>query len=282
MRQHLLSGKGMRKLGCYLTLILLSIIFLFPLYWFFLNSFKSYEQLFQFPPKFFVWPLRFANYPEAFRYPAFRFEQMLKNSGLITLLSIIGALISSSIVAFGFSRIKWKGRDKIFVLVILTMIIPTEIVLTPLYLIYTKCGLLDTWFPIIAPFFFAKPFYTFMIRQSMMGITNEMDESATIDGCSVWQRFSYVILPQVKPVLLAVTIMSMQDQWNNYLEPLIYINSNSKQTISVGLSFFSGMNSTEWNLVFAAAVIVAMPILIVFVFFQKYFIQGVVVSGVKG
>lgn len=116
----------------------------------------------------------------------------------------------------------------------------------------------------------------------MMGIPNEMDESATIDGCSVWQRFSYVILPQVKPVLLAVTIMSMQDQWNNYLEPLIYINSNSKQTISVGLSFFSGMNSTEWNLVFAAAVIVAMPILIVFVFFQKYFIQGVVVSGVKG
>lgn len=207
---------------------------------------------------------------------------MLKNSGLITLLSIIGALISSSIVAFGFSRIKWKGRDKIFVLVILTMIIPTEIVLTPLYLIYTKLGLLDTWFPIIAPFFFAKPFYTFMIRQSMMGIPNEMDESATIDGCSVWQRFSYVILPQVKPVLLAVTIMSMQDQWNNYLEPLIYINSNSKQTISVGLSFFSGMNSTEWNLVFAAAVIVAMPILIVFVFFQKYFIQGVVVSGVKG
>ena len=162
------------------------------------------------------------------------------------------------------------------------MIIPTEIVLTPLYLIYTKLGLLDTWFPIIAPFFFAKPFYTFMIRQSMMGIPNEMDESATIDGCSVWQRFSYVILPQVKPVLLAVTIMSMQDQWNNYLEPLIYINSNSKQTISVGLSFFSGMNSTEWNLVFAAAVIVAMPILILFVFFQKYFIQGVVVSGVKG
>lgn len=143
-------------------------------------------------------------------------------------------------------------------------------------------GLLDTWFPDPAPFFFAKPFYTFMIRQSMMGIPNEMDESATIDGCSVWQRFSYVILPQVKPVLLAVTIMSMQDQWNNYLEPLIYINSNSKQTISVGLSFFSGMNSTEWNLVFAAAVIVAMPILIVFVFFQKYFIQGVVVSGVKG
>ena len=122
-----------------------------------------------------------------------------------------------------------------FVLVILTMIIPTEVVLTPLYSIYSKLHLLDTWIPIIAPFFFARPFYTFMIRQSMMGIPMEMDESAEIDGCNVWQRLLYVILPQAKPALLAAMIMAMQDQWNNYLEPLIFINSNSKQTISVGL-----------------------------------------------
>ena len=155
-------------------------------------------------------------------------------------------------------------------------------VLTPLYFIYNRLQLLDTWFPMIAPFFFAKPFYTFMIRQSMMGIPVEMDESAVIDGCNVWQRLVYVILPQAKPALLAAMIMAMQDQWNNYLEPLIYINSNTKQTISVGLTFFSGMYNIQWNLVFAAAVIVALPILVVFVFLQKYFIQGVVVSGVKG
>ena len=274
--------KSARKMGCYIVLTALSCIFLFPLYWFFLNSFKTYEKLFQFPPKFWVWPFRFANYSEAFDYPAFGFGQMLKNSAFITLLSVLGAVLSSSVVAFGFSRLKWRGRDQVFLLVILTMIIPTEIVLTPLYLIYSKIGLLDTWVPVIAPFFFAKPFYTFMIRQSMMGIPVEMDESAIIDGCNVWQRLFYVIIPQSKPALLAVTIMAMQDQWNNYLEPLIYISSNSKQTISVGLSFFSGMNNTEWNLVFAAAVIVALPILIVFMFFQKYFIQGVVVSGVKG
>ena len=154
--------------------------------------------------------------------------------------------------------------------------------LTPLYFIYNRLQLLDTWFPMIAPFFFAKPFYTFMIRQSMMGIPVEMDESAVIDGCNVWQRLVYVILPQAKPALLAAMIMAMQDQWNNYLEPLIYINSNTKQTISVGLTFFSGMYNIQWNLVFAAAVIVALPILVVFVFLQKYFIQGVVVSGVKG
>ena len=275
-------GREIRKIGCYEALIGLSVIFLFPLYWFFLNSFKSYEDLFQFPPKFWVWPFRLANYSEAYAYPAFNFGGMLRNSIIITLLSIVGAVISSSIVAFGFSRLKWRGRDQVFMLVILTMIIPTEVVLTPLYLIYSKVGLLDTWIPVVAPCFFAKPFYTFMIRQSMMGIPVEMDESATIDGCSTWQRLFHVILPQVKPALIAVVVMVMQDQWNNYLEPLIYISSNSKQTISVGLTFFSGMNNTEWNLVFAAAVIVALPILVIFVFLQKYFIQGVVVSGVKG
>ena len=275
-------GREIRKIGCYAAFIGLSVIFLFPLYWFFLNSFKSYEDLFQFPPKFWVWPFRLANYSEAYAYPAFNFGGMLRNSIIITLLSIVGAVISSSIVAFGFSRLKWRGRDQVFMLVILTMIIPTEVVLTPLYLIYSKVGLLDTWIPVVAPCFFAKPFYTFMIRQSMMGIPVEMDESATIDGCSTWQRLFHVILPQVKPALIAVVVMVMQDQWNNYLEPLIYISSNSKQTISVGLTFFSGMNNTEWNLVFAAAVIVALPILVIFVFLQKYFIQGVVVSGVKG
>ncbi len=276
------NGKVIRKTLCYLALVLLSIIFMFPLYWFFLNSIKSYEQIFQYPPKFFVWPMRFENYGEAYRYSALDFGKMLKNSAIITILSVAGAMISSSIVAFGFSQIKWKGRDQVFMLVILTMIIPTEVVLTPLYFIYRKLNLLDTWFPLIAPFFFAKPFYTFMMRQSMMGIPLELSESAMIDGCNVWKRFLYIVLPQSKPALLAVMIMAMQDQWNNYLEPLIYINSNSKQTISVGLTFFSGMYNIQWNLVFAAAVIVALPILLVFIFMQKYFIQGVVVSGVKG
>lgn len=267
---------------CYALLVVLALIFLFPLYWFFLNSLKSYEDLFQFPPKFWVWPLRFENYPEAYAYPALQFGKMLLNSTIITLVSVFGAVVSSTIVAYGFSRLRWRGRDKVFVLVILTMIIPAEVVITPLYFIYSQLHLLDTWVPMIVPFFFAKPFYTFMIRQNMMGIPVEMDESAVIDGCNIWQTLWHIILPQSKPALLAVMIMALQDQWNNYLEPLVYINTNSKQTISVGLTFFSGMYNIQWNLVFAAAVIVALPILIVFICLQKYFIQGVVVSGVKG
>lgn len=271
-----------RKILGYLVLTALAILFLFPIFWFFLGSLKSYEQFFLFPPKFWVWPLRFENFIEAYNYPALQFGRMLKNSVLITVISVIGSVLSSSVTAFGFSRLRWRGRDQVFTLVILTMIIPAEVLLTPLYFIYSKVNLLDTWFPIIASFFFAKPFYTFIIRQNMMGIPREMDESAEIDGCNVWQKLFYVIIPQAKPALLAAMIMAMQDQWNNYLEPLIYINSNAKQTISVGLTFFSGMYNIQWNLVFAAAVIVALPILIIFAFLQKYFIQGVVVSGVKG
>lgn len=278
----MINHKTVRNGLKYGILILLALVFCFPLYWFFLNSLKTYEQIFQFPPKFFVFPLRFANYSEAYHYSALNFGKMLQNSAVITALSVLGAVLSSSVAAYGFSQINWKGRDQIFVLVILTMIIPTEVVLTPLYFIYNKLGLLDTWVPVIAPYFFAKPFYIFIIRQSMMGIPKEMSEAAQIDGCGFLKRFFYIILPQSKPALVAVALMAMQDQWNNYIEPLIFISSNEKQTISVGLTFFSGMYNVQWNLVFAAAVIVALPILIAFIFLQKYFVQGVVISGVKG
>jgi len=122
--------------------------------------------------------------------------------------------MSSAIATYGFLRLKWRGRDQVFMFVILTMIVPAGVLLTPCYIIYSIIHLLDTWFPIIAPFFFAKPFYSFMIRQTMMGIPIEMNESAVLDGCNVWQRLLYVILPQAKPALLAVAILAMQDQWN--------------------------------------------------------------------
>lgn len=277
-----IKKKKMRQLICYGILLLLAGLFLFPLYWFVLSSLKSYEQIFSFPPKFFIWPLRFENYPEAYAYPALQFAKMLKNSTIITGLSIIGAVISSTVVAYAFSRVEWRGRDTIFLIVILTMIIPVEVVITPQYLIYSKLHLLDTWIPLIMPFFCAKPFYIFMIRQTMMGIDRALDEAAEIDGCNTWKKLVLIIIPQSKPALVAVGIMVLQDQWNSYIEPLVFVNSNAKQTISVGLSLFTGMYNIEWNLVFAAAVIVALPILIIFMFMQNYFIQGVVVSGVKG
>ena len=266
----------------YSCLLVLSIIFLFPIIWLLSNSLKSMEQIFAFPPGFFSGKLHWENCKEAFTFNSLPFGKFLLNSLYITILSMIGSVMSSALIAFGFSRVKWRGRDIIFYVVIITMIIPQEVLITPQFMLYNNLSLLDTYVPIILPWFFGKPFYIFILRQFMMGIPRELDESAKIDGCSIMQLFWKIILPQSKASLIAVAIYALQDQWNNYLEPMVFINTLEKLPVSVGLSYFSSMYSTQWQLVSAAAVIVALPLLILFIFLQKYFIQGVVVSGVKG
>lgn len=276
------TQKATHHTMAYFVLVVLSLLFLFPLLWLLSCSLKTYEDIFLYPPQFLQLPLQFKNYSDALTYESLPFGKFILNSTYITLISVLGAVLSSSLVAFSFSRLRWRGRDSVFTLVILTMIIPTEVVITPQYLIYNALGWLDTYIPLVLPYFFGKAFYVFLIRQTMMGIPMEMDESAKIDGCTSLQIFRYIVFPGAKLAVISVAIIALQDQWNNYLEPLIFINTLSKQTISVALSYFSGMYQTQWHLVYAAAIMVAMPILILFVFCQKYFIQGVVVSGVKG
>ena len=279
------SMKSQRRIGhalAYIALCILAIIFVFPIFWLLSCSLKTYESIFMYPPKLIQFPLQFINYPDALTYETFPFLTFILNSIKVTLVSVVGAVLSSSLVGYSFSRLKWRGRNATFMLVVLTMIIPAEVVITPLYLLYNKIGWIDTYLPMIVPYFCGKAFYVFMMRQAMMGIPIEMDESARMDGCNSLQTWWIIIMPQAKLALIAVGIMALQDQWNNYLEPLIYINSQMKQTISVGLTYFSGSYQTQWHLVYAEAVLVVMPILILFAFMQKYFIQGVVVSGVKG
>lgn len=266
----------------YVLMVMLSVIFMLPIVWLFANSLKSQEQIFAFPPVFFSGTLHWENFKEAFTFNSLPFGRFLLNSTVITIISMFASVMSSALIAFGFSRIRWKGRDMIFYIVVITMIIPQEILITPQFMLYNKLSLLDTYIPLILPWFFGRPFYIFIMRQAMMGIPRELDESAKIDGCNTFQLFWKIILPQSKASLIAAAIYAMQDQWNNYLEPMVFINSLEKLPVSVGLSYFSSMYSTQWQLVSAAAIIVALPLLVLFVFCQKYFIQGVVVSGVKG
>ena len=279
------STKAQRRLCgaiAYVALTVFAAIFAFPLFWLLSCSLKTYANIFVYPPEMLQFPLQFKNFPDALTYETLPFVKYIGNSAVVTIVSVIGAVLSSSLVAFAFSRLRWRGRNALFTVVVLTMIIPIEVVITPLYLIYNELGWVDTYLPMILPFFLGKAFYVFMIRQAIMGISKEMDESAKLDGCSTLQTYWMVILPQAKLAVFAVAIMAVQDQWNNYLEPLIYINTQDKQMISVALGYFSSMYQTQWHLVYAAAVMVASPIIILFAFMQKYFIQGVVVSGVKG
>ena len=266
----------------YVLLVILSVIFMLPIIWLFANSLKSQEQIFAFPPIFFSGTLHWENFKEAFTFNSLPFGRFLLNSTYITVISMFASVLSSAFIAFGFSRIRWRGRDVIFYIVIIIMIIPQEILITPQFMLYNKLGFLDTYIPLVLPWFFGRPFYIFIMRQAMMGIPGELDESAKIDGCSTFQLFRKIIIPQSKASLIAAAIYAMQDQWNSYLEPMVFINSLEKLPVSVGLSYFSSMYSTQWQLVSAAAIIVALPLLVLFVFCQKYFIQGVVVSGVKG
>ena len=264
-------------------MLILSFIMIYPFVWSLLSSFKQSSQLYGGNPLDMIpRPFTLENYTRLFE--VLPFERFLINSVFLSVAMPLCMIAVASLTAYALTRLEFPGRNILFLAFIATMMIPSHVTLIPNYKIIVDMGLINTYAALFLNSMFtgANAFNIFFFRQFFLSIPKDLENAAIIDGCNVWQRLVYVILPQAKPALLAAMIMAMQDQWNNYLEPLIYINSNTKQTISVGLTFFSGMYNIQWNLVFAAAVIVALPILVVFVFLQKYFIQGVVVSGVKG
>jgi ABC-type glycerol-3-phosphate transport system permease component len=265
----------------YLFLALGAVVIMIPLVWMVSTSLKSNGQLFLFPPEWIPDPFVWSNFSKALTGYGLPFHRFFANSGFVTILSTVGALISSSIVAFSFSRLKWKGRDTLFFIVILTMMIPKEVTIVPEFILFKMLGWIDTFAPLIVPAFFGHPFYIFIMRQYMMGITPEVDQAARIDGCNTWQVFWKIIFPQCTLVILTVTVFSVQSNWNEFLGPLVYLNSMSNFTVSLGLSMFNGQYGTEWALLMAASLLVMLPILILFAVAQKYFIQGIVVNGVK-
>ena len=207
---------------------------------------------------------------------------MFLNTFFITAVSTMGAVFSCYIVAFAFSRLRWKGRNTLFFIVVLTMIIPIEVIIVPRFMIYRAIKWWDTYLPLILPHWFSTPYCVFLLRQYMMTIPREMDEAAIIDGCNHWQTLWRIIFPQSKTAAMAVIIFTVQGSWNELLEPLIYLSTMEKYTATLGLSFFNGQYGTQWGMLMAASILVVSPILLLFIAAQKYFIQGIVVSGVKG
>lgn len=265
----------------YVILALGACVILVPLVWMLSTSLKTDAQIFKFPPEWIPDPFMWSNYKSSMVDYGLPFARFFLNSGLITVLSTIGALISSSVVAFAFSRLSWQGRDALFFLVIVTMMIPREVVLVPEFILFKSLGWIDTFLPLIVPAFFGHPFYIFILRQYMMGITPEMDQAARIDGCGTWRVYWNIIMPQCRLVLITVVIFSIQSNWNEFIGPLVYLNSMKNFTVSIGLSMFSGQYGTEWGLLMAASLLVMLPILILFAVAQRHFIQGIVITGIK-
>ena len=273
-------GDAFRTLGSHLVLLALGLFFVLPFYWLVSTSLKSDLEVFKMPPVWVPKELLWGNYARAVSYvPFFLF---LKNTLVISGLSVVGTVLSSSLVAYSFSRIKWAGREPLFFLLLATMMLPGQVTLIPVFAIFRTLGWIDTILPLVVPSFLGTAFYIFMLRQFFMTIPLELSDAARIDGCSEWEIYRRVIVPLSRPALATVGLFTFINSWNDYLGPLIYLNDERKATLSLGLQQFVSQHGAEWSLLMAASTLMTLPIIVLFFLAQRTFIEGITLTGVKG
>ena len=252
-----------------------------PLIWMIRSSFMGMQQIFIFPPEWIPTPWVFTNYPEALT--TVPFIQYFLNTITILIPSVLGTLVTASMAAFAFARLKWPGRNFVFAVLMTTLMLPYAVTLIPTFLIWAKLGLINTYWPLILPKWFGGGiFYIFLLRQFFLTIPTELEEAATIDGANPLQIFWHIIIPLSRPALITVGIFSALAEWNDFLGPLIYLNDSRKFTIALGLAEFTGLYSSQWHLLMAASTVVIIPVVILFFFAQRYFIEGIALTGTKG
>ncbi len=234
------------------------------------------------------WKARFENYPETLRGPEASFGEtstgfikFSRNSFFISTMAVIGQILSSSLVAFAFARLNFKGRDVLFVLLLATMMIPGQVTLVPLFSIYKSLGWVDTFLPLIVPHFTAGAFNVFLLRQYMLTLPKELDESAQIDGCGPLRTYLFVILPNCVPVLVVVGLFTFVATWQDVLGPLIYLDNPEYRTVTLGLEYFRSPYVDNRHLLMTGAVLAMLPVAVLFLFFQRFIISGVATSGIK-
>jgi len=253
-----------------------------PLLWMISTSLKDTPQTYHVPPILIPWPLRFQNYPEAL--VAQPFGTFFLNTIQYAVFSGIGAVLSCSLVAYGFSRIRWVGRDALFFVMLCTLMIPFQVRMIPLYIIFRDFHWLNSYKPLIVPAFFGSAYFIFLLRQFFMTIPLELSEAARIDGANELGIFWRIILPLAKPAIAVVGLFQCIDAWNDFLGPLIYLNQPELFPVSLGLQRFLGqfVEKLAWPYLMAASTVVILPVVIVFFFAQRTFIEGIAVSGIKG
>ncbi len=257
------------------------VVILAPFIWMLSTAVKVPGTEFIYPPQLFTRPLRWNNFSDG--WTALPFTRWFFNTSVITLLSVAGAVISSSLVAYGFARLEFPGRTILFVILLSTMMLPFHVRLIPMFITFRFLGWIDTYLPLIVPFFFGGvPFFIFLVRQFFLTIPLEMEDAAAIDGAGVFASFLLIILPLSRPVLGVVGVFAFIRVWNDFLEPLIYIHSMDKMTLSLGLRFFQDQDFTDWTSLMAVSIIVLVPSVALFFVAQKYYIHGVVTTGIKG
>jgi ABC-type glycerol-3-phosphate transport system permease component len=258
-----------------------SIIFVLPLFWMVATSFKASSEVIQYPPVWLPSQIRWENYTEPWnRLP---FLTFYKNTLIIVCANLIGSVLVNSLVAYGFARLRFRGRDILFLVLLSTMMLPGQVTLIPTYLLFSKLGWVNSLRPLIVPVYFGDPFFIFLLRQYFMTISTELDDAAKIDGCGFFAIYLRIILPLSTPVLGVVAIYEFMWDWNNFFGPLIFINSPKNFPIALGLRMLQGtLYHVPEQHIMAMTFVSIIPLLLVFAFTQRRFIQGIVVSGIKG
>ena len=273
------SSAVLRRVLLYIVLILIAVIMVVPFLWMLSTSLKTQYDAVKIPPVWIPDPPRWENYVKLFtEQPMFQF---MLNTIKIVFFVVLGQLFFSSLAAYSFARISLKGRNVVFFFYIATLMVPGQVTMIPTYLMFAKAGLTDNHLALILPAFFSA-FGVFLLRQFFMSLPRELEEAAEIDGCNPFMTYWRIMLPLVVPAMLTLGVFTLMNTWNDYMGPLIYLSSPEKYTMTLGIAYFKGVYTTQWNLVMAGSIVSVVPILIAYLCAQKYFIEGIAFSGVKG
>lgn len=265
----------------YIALIAISVMFLIPFVWMVRSSLMNLGQIFVMPPVWIPSPVQWDNFSRALTI--LPFDRFFLNTLIIVFFSVLGTVISSSVAAFGFSRISWKGRNAVFAILLSAMMLPGAVTLIPTFLGWRSLGFYDTYMPLILPAFFGGGIFNiFLLRQFYMTIPRDFDEAAVVDGAGYFQIYSRIILPLSRSAVIVVSLFTFLNAWNDFFGPLIYLKSNEKFTLALGLQMFQGAYTSQWDLLMAASAAVVLPCVVVFLIGQKYFLEGITLTGLKG
>jgi multiple sugar transport system permease protein len=263
----------------YLALILVCALFVAPFLWMVSTSLKPDTQIFQDKVEWIPRPAMWGNYPNALA--SFPFLLYLRNTLFVCVMVTLGTVVSSLLPAYGFSRIRWKGRDTLFVILLATIMLPAQVTMLPVFLIFRALGWTGTFLPLIVPSFFGSAFSIFLLRQFFLTIPQDLSDAARIDGCSELTTLFRVVAPLAKPAMATVALFAFTGAWMDFLTPLIYLHDESRYTLAVGLQAFLGRHNSEWSLLMAAATVITLPMVVLFFLTQKTFIRGIALTGIK-
>jgi len=279
-RENRIVRERIQKAIAYGIVIIMAIAYIFPLYWLVVTALKTDVEIFQQPPPIFPPDPQWHNFHASTTY--IPFWRYMWNTIAISGLTVLGTVLSCTFIAYGFARVQWPGRNIVFLVYLSTIMLPSQVTLIPLYLIFRQLGWVGTFLPLVVPHFFGSALYVFLLRQFLLTIPQELSDAARIDGASELGILWHIMIPLMRPALAVVALFTFVQTYRDFLGPLIYLTNQEDWTISLGLKLFQNMYGAQWQLMMAASTLAMLPTIVLFFFTQKTFVRGIALTGLKG